>query len=120
MRARNSPVSMSLSSSSYPLRVDLHCHSLASNRPSDAMLRVLNCPESYSEPSAVHEQAVRRGMNFVTITDHDTIDGVEKIVSQGNVIVGEEVSCKFPEDGCAMHVVVWGLSRADHEELQKR
>src|SRR6266513_562601 len=104
----------------HAIRIDLHCHSLASNRPTDSMLRMLNCPESYSEPRAVYAQAKARGMNFVAITDHDTIEGVAKIAAQTDVIVGEELSCKFPEDGCAMHVVVWGLNQSDHDELQKR
>ncbi|HEV8378139.1 MAG TPA: glycosyltransferase [Tepidisphaeraceae bacterium] len=106
--------------SSNSIRVDLHCHSLASNWPSDAVLRALNCPESYSEPEAVYAQAKARGMAFVTITDHDSIEGVKTIADRADVIVGEELSCRFPEDGCLMHVVVWGLTAEDHEELQKR
>jgi glycosyltransferase involved in cell wall biosynthesis len=119
-RARNLPVSESCGTSSQSIRVDLHCHSLASNRPSDAILRSLNCPESYSEPAAVYAQAKARGMSFVTITDHDTIDGVRQIADRKDVIVGEELSCRFPEDGCMMHVVVWGLTEEDHRELQER
>jgi glycosyltransferase involved in cell wall biosynthesis len=110
----------SSSNSSAAVRVDLHCHSLASNRPSDAVLRTLKCPESYSEPGAVYAQAKARGMSFVTITDHDTIEGVQTIAHRPDVIVGEELTCRFPEDGCVMHVVVWGLTQADHDELQAR
>src|ERR1051325_9556578 len=106
--------------SSDVVRVDLHCHSLASNRPSDAMLRVLNCPESYSEPEAVYAQAKARGMSFVTITDHDSIDGVMRIAGRTDVIVGEELSCRFPEEGCLIHVVGGGLDGADHKELAAR
>src|SRR5437868_6511898 len=101
------------SSSPLPIRIDLHCHSLASNKPSDAVLRALKCPESYSEPRAVYAQAKARGMKFVTITDHDSIEGVKSIADCADVIVGEELSCKFPEDGCLMHVVVWGLNAED-------
>ena len=113
-------MSSSISDSCNSIRVDLHCHSLASNRPADAVLRALRCPESYSEPGAVYAQAKARGMKFVTVTDHDSIEGVNTIADREDVIVGEELSCKFPEDGCLMHVVVWGLSEADHEELQRR
>ena len=108
------------SDSSHPIRIDLHCHSLASNRPSDALLRALHCPESYSAPEAVYGQAKARGMKFVTITDHDSIEGVKTISDREDVIVGEELSCKFPEDGCLMHVVVWGLTAENHGELQSR
>src|SRR6266516_6699121 len=106
--------------SSDVIRIDLHCHSLASNRPTDTVLRALNCPESYSEPGAVYAQAKARGMRFVTITDHDSIEGVKMIADRADVIVGEELSCRFPEDGCLMHIVVWGLTQEDHEELQRR
>src|SRR5215212_4796666 len=99
--------------SSDVVRIDLHCHSLASNRPTDAVLRMLKCPESYSTPAAVYAQAKARGMSFVTITDHDSIDGVKTIADCADVIVGEELSCRFSEDGCLMHVVVWGLNVAD-------
>ena len=102
------------------IRIDLHCHSLASNRPSDAVLRALKCPESYSEPGSVYAQAKARGMSFVTITDHDSIEGVKTIADREDVIIGEELSCRFPEDGCLMHVLVWGLSAEDHFELQNR
>ena len=33
------------------------------------------CPECATPPEEVYELAKRRGMDFVTITDHDTIDG---------------------------------------------
>jgi len=113
-------VTPSASKSAIEIRVDLHCHSLASNRPTDAVLRALKCPESYSKPEAVYAQAKARGMRFVTITDHDSIDGVKMIADRPDVIVGEELSCRFPEDSCLMHLVVWGLDDSDHEELQRR
>ena len=38
--------------------------------------RALGLPECATPPEEVYELAKRRGMDFVTITDHDTIDGV--------------------------------------------
>ena len=100
------------------VRADLHCHSMASNEADEALLNAINCPESYSEPVEVYEQAKRRGMNFVTITDHDSIEGVVPLLSRPDVIVGEEVTCFFPEDRCKIHLLVWGLTRADHDAMQ--
>jgi glycosyltransferase involved in cell wall biosynthesis len=57
-------------------------------------------------------------MDFVTLTDHDTIDGALEIANQPDVIVGEELTCWFPEDQCKLHVLVWGIDRARHEALQ--
>ena len=99
-------------------RADLHCHSEASNKTGEAMLNMIRCPESYSRPQDVYAQALRRGMDFVTITDHDSIDGVEAILDMPGVLVGEELTCWFPEDGCKMHVLVYGHTRRQHDELQ--
>ncbi len=101
-----------------PVRVDLHCHSDASNKTSEALLNAIRCPESYSRPLDVRAQAKRRGMDFVTLTDHDSIDGALEIAHLSDVIVGEELTCWFPEDHCTMHVLLWGIDRAQHERLQ--
>ncbi len=101
-------------------RIDLHCHSDASNRAAEVVLNAISCPECYSAPGEVYAQARRRGMDFVTITDHDCIDGVAKITDRGNVLVGEELTCWFPEDRCKLHVLVWGITAEQHDELQRR
>lgn len=100
------------------VRADLHCHSNASSEAGEAVLGAINCPESFSEPHEVYAQAKGRGMDFVTITDHDCIDGVEKLRARSDVLVGEEVTCFFPEDRCKIHVLVWGIGRQDHDALQ--
>src|SRR5579871_4222544 len=96
-------------------RIDLHCHSSASTEAGEAVLNALKCPESYSDPEQVHAQARRRGMDFVTVTDHDTLNGVKTLLRLPGVFSGEELTCYFPEDQCKMHVLVWGLSDRDHE-----
>ena len=35
------------------------------------------------------------------------------------MIVGEELTCYFPEDRCKIHLLVWGLTPADHAALQR-
>jgi glycosyltransferase involved in cell wall biosynthesis len=101
-------------------RIDLHCHSDASNKTAEAVLNALHCPESYSRPEEVYAQARRRGMDFVTLTDHDSIDGALQICDKADVLVGEELTCWFPEDGCKMHILVYGIDPAQHKELQSR
>ncbi len=59
-------------------RVDLHCHSTASAVSRLGVQRALGLPECATPPEEVYELAKRRGMDFVTITDHDTIDGVAR------------------------------------------
>lgn len=100
-------------------RMDTHCHSWASDGPAVAALSFLGVPECYSPPEKVYDQAKARGMDLVTITDHDTIRGAMELVERGfeGFIVGEEVSVYFPEDRCKLHVVVWGLTPEQDEEL---
>ncbi|TVQ63100.1 MAG: glycosyltransferase [Phycisphaerales bacterium] len=101
------------------VRMDMHCHSRASDKPVVAALGVIDCPECYSEPERVYEQARTRGMDFVTITDHDTIRGALELHERGfeRFVIGEEVTVYFPEDRCKLHVLVWGLTPAQHEEI---
>lgn len=101
-----------------PIRIDLHCHSSASSEAGEALLGAINCPESFSKPAEVYAQARSRGMDFVTITDHDCISGVQRLLPRGDVLVGEELTCYFPEDRCKMHVLVWGIGQAEHDALQ--
>ena len=56
-------------------RVDMHCHSTASQLSRLGVQRSLGLPECATPPQEVYELAKRRGMDFVTITDHDTIAG---------------------------------------------
>src|SRR5690242_7208515 len=114
----DSPSSDSTSLPRNVRRADLHCHSEASNTAAEVVLNAIHCPECYSKPDAVFAQASWRGMDFVTITDHDTIDGVLRIRERANVLVGEELTCWFPEDQCKMHVLVYGISPEQHEQLQ--
>ena len=102
----------------YPVRADLHCHSCASSEAGEALLNAISCPESFSEPTEVYAQAKHRRMDFVTITDHDSIAGVKSLPPGRDLLVGEELTCYFPEDRCKMHVLVWGIGRTEHDELQ--
>ena len=56
-------------------RADMHVHSTASELSKLGIQRSLSLPECATPPEEVYELAKRRGMDFVTITDHDTIDG---------------------------------------------
>jgi glycosyltransferase involved in cell wall biosynthesis/predicted metal-dependent phosphoesterase TrpH len=100
-------------------RMDTHCHSKASSKPVIAAMGLIGCPESYSEPEQVYDQAKARGMDLVTLTDHDTIDGAMQLAHRGfqDFVVGQEVSVKFPEDRCLLHVLVWDLTPELHDQI---
>src|SRR4029077_10955577 len=53
----------------------------------------------------------------VTITDHDTIEGCLEIVDLPQSFISEQVTTYFPQDPCKVHILVWGISEAQHAEI---
>jgi glycosyltransferase involved in cell wall biosynthesis/predicted metal-dependent phosphoesterase TrpH len=99
-------------------RVDLHCHSTASELSKLGVQRAVGLPECATPPEEVHALAKRRGMDFVTITDHDTIDGCLAIADRPDVFVSEELTARFRGEPQAVHVLCFGITPDDHEWLQ--
>ena len=63
-------------------RVDMHCHSTASQLSRLGVQRAARAARVRDAAEEVYELAKRRGMDFVTITDHDTIDGCLEIADR--------------------------------------
>src|SRR5918994_1920421 len=99
-------------------RVDLHCHSTASQLSKLGVQRALGLPECATPPEEVYELAKRRGMDFVTITDHDTIAGALQIADRPDVFVSEELTTWFAGEPQAVHVLCYGITPDDHDWLQ--
>jgi glycosyltransferase involved in cell wall biosynthesis/predicted metal-dependent phosphoesterase TrpH len=97
------------------VRVDLHCHSAASAAAAGASPAI---PECATAPNELYELAKRRGMDFVTITDHDTIAGVLQLSGQPDVFLSEELTAWFRGEPQAVHVLCFGITPDDHEWLQ--
>ena len=100
------------------LKADLHLHSRHSERAPEWLFRRVGLPDSYSEPHTLYERLRARGMDLVTITDHNRIDGCLEIAARPGVFLSEQVSTRFPDDRCEVHVLVWGITEAQHRELQ--
>jgi glycosyltransferase involved in cell wall biosynthesis/predicted metal-dependent phosphoesterase TrpH len=98
-------------------RVDLHCHSSASAISRLGVQRALGLPECATAPHEVYELAKRRGMDFVTITDHDTIDGALAIAELEDTFISEELTAGFRGEPQAVHILCFDISPADHEWL---
>jgi glycosyltransferase involved in cell wall biosynthesis/predicted metal-dependent phosphoesterase TrpH len=99
-------------------RVDMHCHSTASQLSRLGVQRSLGLPECATPPEEVYELAKRRGMDFVTITDHDTITGALELDGRPDCFVSEELTARFAGEPQAVHVLCYGITRGDHEWLQ--
>ena len=101
-------------------RADLHCHSRYSIFK---YFRRANTRDCYNAPEDVYRIAKERGMSFVTLTDHDSIDGALYLLNKHpdltDFFIGEEVETYFPETGQRIHVGVWGLNEAQHREITR-
>lgn len=90
-------------------RADLHVHSRCSENPTARAIRFFRGKESYTQPSDVYGAARARGMDFVTITDHNTLAGSLAIAHLPGTFLSTEFDTWFPENGCRVHVVALGL-----------
>jgi glycosyltransferase involved in cell wall biosynthesis len=100
-------------------KADLHVHSLFSAHPSEWFLQRLGTRESYTAPESVYASARSMGMDFITLTDHNQIEGVMLLKDRypGEVFTGVEITTYFPEDRCKIHVLVYGFTSAQFTEM---
>ena len=113
---------MMIGSSDETVRVDLHLHSRASGSATNVWVKGLgddgDVRESYALPEESYRMAKRAGMDFVTLTDHETIDGSLTLLHHPDFLVGDEVSARFPEDGGYADILLYGLDAGSHVEAQ--
>jgi predicted metal-dependent phosphoesterase TrpH len=100
------------------MRCDLHVHTVHSGMCTVPVLRRI-CRESYNAPEAAYHLLKSRGMDLVTVTDHDSIGAAEPLRRHPDFFVSEEVSCTTP-DGNHLHVGVYDIQERHHAELQRR
>src|ERR1700761_1344169 len=102
-------------------KVDFHLHSFASNVTDYYAANALSLPESYSDPMKLYTLLKERGMQLVTLTDHNSIDGVRRLLDAGksDVFISAEMTTTFPEDGCNIHVTVANMTEAQFAEIHR-
>jgi glycosyltransferase involved in cell wall biosynthesis len=97
-------------------KADLRVHSRHSDRPTNFFLKKLKAPESLTEPEAAYALAKRRGMDFVTLTDSDTVAGCLELAHHPDVFASCETVAAFPEDECKIRLLIFGLNE---QQLQR-
>jgi glycosyltransferase involved in cell wall biosynthesis len=102
-------------------KVDFHLHSEASNVTDYYAANHLSIPESYSDPVQLHRVLKARGMSLVTLTDHNSIDGVKAMLDKGlpDVFISAEMTTTFPEDGCNIHITIANVTEAQFQEANR-
>jgi predicted metal-dependent phosphoesterase TrpH len=100
------------------MKCDLHVHTIHSGMCTIPLLNRI-CRESYNDPQAVYDTLKARGMDLVTVTDHDSIDSVQCLRRYPDFFLSEEVSC-YTSSGTYLHMGVYGIEERHHRELQRR
>lgn len=99
-------------------RADLQVHSKYSDRPREWFLRRIGSSESFTEPRAIYDTARAMGMDFVTITDHNSIEGALEIAHLPYTFISSEITTTFPENGCKLHCLVHGINETIFKDLE--
>jgi predicted metal-dependent phosphoesterase TrpH len=100
------------------MKCDLHVHSYHSGMCEVPVLNRI-CRECYTAPEELYAVLRRRGMDLVTLTDHDSIDGAEPLRRFHRFFLSEEVTCRMPS-GTQAHIGVYDISERHHTEIQRR
>jgi predicted metal-dependent phosphoesterase TrpH len=100
------------------MKCDLHVHSVHSGTLPNPILRHF-FQESYSAPAEVYALLRKRGMDLVTITDHDSVGAADELRQYPDFFVSEEVTCRMPS-GTEVHIGVYDLSERQHCEINRR
>jgi predicted metal-dependent phosphoesterase TrpH len=97
----------------------MHVHSYFSGACTSPSFMGAFCRESYSDPDEVYEVLRRRNMNLFTLTDHDSIEGAEKLRRRPNFFLSEELTCRMPS-GTEVHIGVYDFQERQHAQLQQK
>lgn len=99
------------------VRCDLHVHPCHSG-PATVPLVGRLAHECYSAPEEVYEAARRRGMDLVTLTDHDSIVGALSLAVRPDTFVSEEVTVYV--EGRQLHLGGFDITEHQHLHIQAR
>jgi predicted metal-dependent phosphoesterase TrpH len=100
------------------MRCDLHVHSVRSGPVNLPVVGGLG-NECYTTPREVYDLALSRGMDLVTISDHDTIEGALEIAHLPEVFVSEEVTVHLP-DRRVLHFGALDITEEQHVQMAER
>src|SRR5213595_2866825 len=85
-------------------------------------LRFFRARDCYSQPLDVYRVAKARGMDLVTITDHDSIDGCLEFLDRhpeaDDFFVSEEIECRVPGLPLKVHIGAYDITERIHCEVQ--
>ena len=100
---------------------DLHVHCKASKRPSEWFLQKVGARESYTDVETIYTSAKKCGMDFVTLTDHNTIEGALELTRfhPEDTFISVELTSYFPENGCKIHILAFDITPEQFDVLNR-
>jgi len=96
----------------------MHVHTIASGECKTPFVSLFS-RESYTAPLEAYSLLRQRGMDLVTLTDHDSIEGAEQLRHRADFFLSEELTCTMPS-GTEAHVAVYDIAERQHLELLRR
>lgn len=75
--------------------------------------------ECHTDALELAETLRARGMDLVTVTDHDSIEAAEALRHRPDFFLSEEVTCHAPS-GTEVHIGVYDIDERQHREVQMR
>ena len=96
------------------MKCDLHVHTVHSGMCTVPLLNRI-CRESYNDPEAVYSTLKGRGMDLVTVTDHDSVDSLENLRRNSDFFLSEEVTSTMPDgtqSAAKFRIFQWPIEQA--------
>lgn len=103
-------------------KMDMHVHTdFSTEGPDWGVMKV--SVRMFGDPVELYLKAKKVGMDYVTFTDHNTIDGclylLEKMPHVDDFIIGEEIATFDPEYKFVIHINAYGLTRIHHRRIAR-
>jgi hypothetical protein len=103
-------------------KADLHLHTDASDDHIDWPFRLPMKP--ILSPLETYTLAKSRGMDYVTFTDHDTIDGAMRLHDAlgkwpADFFISEEITAAYPGLEHDIHVNAFDITPSQHDAIQR-
>lgn len=100
-------------------RADLHVHSRYSG---PGHLHGPGLSAGVGDPETLYRVARARGMDLITLTDLDTIDGCLELLERHpdvkDFVISEEIVANDPRSGKPVHVLLYDISEEQHRDAQ--
>lgn len=104
-------------------KCDMHVHSRGSSNVIPLKFtKLFGVRESYSSPEDIYRAAKDRGMDFVTITDHNSIEESLYLtyLHPEDCFTGCEYAVKADEEEHVIDVLCYNINMATHEKLMEK